>query len=60
MTDRLEALPESGARVPEIDLPGYRQIRYGSHRVVYRINPGVVAIVTIRRSRQLLRPSELE
>ena len=58
--DRLEIFPNAGPIVPEIGLPNYRQLPYGSHRIVYRIDPGVIAILTVRRFKQLLRPSELE
>jgi toxin ParE1/3/4 len=60
LTDRLETFPESGPVVPEIGLRNYRQLPYGTHRVIYRIDPGVVAILTVRRFKQLLRMSELK
>lgn len=60
ITDRLEAFPHSGAPVPEIGLPDYRQLAYGTHRVVYRLDHDGVAILTVRRFKQLLRRSDLE
>ena len=60
VVDRLEMFPESGRTVPEISLPQYRQLSYKSHRVVYRIDPDTVAILTVRRFKQLLHLSELE
>jgi plasmid stabilization system protein ParE len=59
MTDRLESLPESGGIVPEIGMPRYRQLVYGTHRIVYRLDDKVISILTVRRSRQLLRISDL-
>jgi toxin ParE1/3/4 len=58
-TDRLQRFPESGRVVPEIGLPAYREIIYGSHRVIYRVENRLVSILTARRSRQLLRQSEI-
>jgi toxin ParE1/3/4 len=60
VVDGLATFPESGPIVPEIGLPNYRQLPYGAHRVVYRIDTGVVAILTVRRFKQQLRKSELE
>jgi toxin ParE1/3/4 len=60
VTDRLETFPEAGAMVPEIELPNYRQLQYGSHRIICRLDPGAVAVLTVRRSKQLLRMSDLE
>ncbi|MEO8380579.1 MAG: type II toxin-antitoxin system RelE/ParE family toxin [Acidobacteriota bacterium] len=58
--DRLETFPESGPVVPEIGLSNYRQLRSGAHRVVYRLDPKAVHILTVRRFKQLLRLSEIE
>ena len=58
-TDRLEKFPRSGRVVPEIGLPEYREVIYKSHRVIYRIDKSVVAILTVRRSSQLLDTSEV-
>ena len=58
--DRLETFPEAGPLVPEIGLPNYRQLPFGAHRVVYRVDPTVVYILTVRRFKQLLRLSETE
>jgi plasmid stabilization system protein ParE len=58
-TDRLETFPESGLIVPEIASPDYRQIIYQSHRVIYRVEASRVSILTVRRSKRLLDPTEL-
>ena len=58
VVDRLALFPFSGKEVPEI--PGeYRQLTYKSHRVVYRVHNDAVAILTVRRFKQLLRPEDL-
>ncbi|MGH2609493.1 MAG: type II toxin-antitoxin system RelE/ParE family toxin [Tepidiformaceae bacterium] len=35
--DLISTFPESGAMVPEYDNPGYRQMRAGSYRLMYRL-----------------------
>ena len=45
--------------MPEIGLDDYREIIYGSHRVVYRVETKRLSILTVRRSSQLLRASEI-
>jgi toxin ParE1/3/4 len=57
--DRLASFPLSGKRVPEIPNSEYRQLTYRSHRVVYSINEEIVAILTVRRFKQQLRPEDL-
>ncbi|MCU1349091.1 MAG: type toxin-antitoxin system RelE/ParE family toxin [Acidobacteria bacterium] len=59
-TNRLAVFPESGHVVPEIALPEFRQIIYRSHRVIYRIEPKRIAILTVRRSKRLLDAAELQ
>jgi plasmid stabilization system protein ParE len=58
-TDRLERFPQGGRIVPEIQLPDYREIIYGKHRVIYRVEKRRIWILTVRRGRQLLRRSEI-
>ena len=58
-TDRLVKFPESGRMVPEIGLPEYREIIYGSHRVIYRIEPAAVWVLTVRHSKQLFDATEI-
>ena len=53
-TDRLAMFPESGSLVPEIGLPEYRQVICGSHRVIYRVEPNRISILTVRASKQRL------
>ena len=58
-TDRLQRFPRAGRIVPEIQLPDYREIAYGKHRVIYRVEKRRISILTVRRARQLLRRSEI-
>jgi len=36
-TKKLENIPRCGRTVPELDDPRFREVIYGSHRIVYRI-----------------------
>jgi toxin ParE1/3/4 len=58
-TDRLQRFSQAGRIVPEIQLPDYREITYGKHRVIYRVEKRRISILTVRRARQLLRRSEI-
>jgi toxin ParE1/3/4 len=59
-TDRLEHFPDSGRMVPEIGLAEYRELVYGrSHRVIYRRASNAVHVLTVRRFKQHLDPSEI-
>jgi addiction module RelE/StbE family toxin len=52
--ERLEAFPESGRAVPELDRPETREVIVKPYRVVYRYRGGSVEIVTVfRSSRQI-------
>jgi len=57
--DRLEAFPLSGHRLQELESSHYRQLAYKSHRVIYRIEGEVVAILTVRRFKQRLDLTEV-
>ena len=52
--ERLEAFPESGRVVPELDRPEIREVIVKPYRVVYRYRREAVEIVTVfRSSRQI-------
>jgi plasmid stabilization system protein ParE len=57
--DRLERFPHSGRVLPEIGLPEYREVLYGSHRVIHKVQKKTVAILTIRHSKQLFDSGEI-
>jgi len=39
--------PESGRKVPELDLPQIREVIEGSYRVVYRLRPGGIDVIAV-------------
>ena len=58
--DRLGRFPLSGKIVPEISSKNFRQVLYGSYRVVYRVEALAVAILTVRHVKRLFDESELD
>jgi len=53
--DRLGSFPLSGRVVPEVGDESLREVVYGNYRIVYRVKPEVVEIVTVFHSARLLR-----
>ena len=53
--DRLDSFPLSGRVVPEVGGESLREVVYGNYRIVYRVKPEVVEIVTVFHSARLLR-----
>lgn len=56
--ERLADFPESGRMVPEVGSRRIREVIFGSYRVIYSVKEQV-DVLTVRRSSQLLRLSEL-
>ena len=52
--------PRRGRKVPEVDRPDLRQLRHGDHRVIYRIDPKRIVVLTVRHSRQAWDPRDIE
>lgn len=52
--ERLTSFPESGRVVPERSDPQLREVIVRPYRVVYRLRPGVVEIVTVFRGSRML------
>jgi addiction module RelE/StbE family toxin len=57
--ERLKDFPGRGRKVPEARRSDVREIFFQSHRIVYRIEPKRIVILTVRHTRQLLDPKEL-
>jgi len=56
--EQLADFPKSGRMVAEVGSPRIRELIFGTHRVIYSVKDQV-DILTVRRSSQLLRISEL-
>ncbi len=52
--ERLQIFPESGRIVPEYNQKGIREIIFQNYRIVYRIKPDAVEIVTITHGARLM------
>jgi plasmid stabilization system protein ParE len=57
-TDRLPKWPRSGRIVPEVDNEDLRELLVGSYRVVYRLHPDAIGIVTVVHQAREFRLSE--
>jgi toxin ParE1/3/4 len=55
---RLDAFPLSGRRIPESTRPDLREVIHGNYRVIYRVEPDRVVILTVRHARQDLKPDD--
>ena len=52
--ERLKIFPESGRIVPEYNQKGIREIIFQNYRIVYRIKPSAIEIVTIMHGARLM------
>ena len=57
--EQLADFPKSGRMVPEVGSPRIRELIFGTYRVIYSVKDQV-DILTVRRSSQLLRMSEVD
>jgi toxin ParE1/3/4 len=58
-TELLGSQPELGREVPELLGSSYREIIFGSYRIIYKIK-NEIEILTLRNSRQLLSSDNIE
>ncbi len=55
----LERFARRGRVVPEIGRPEYREIFHAPYRIVYRVDPTKVIILTLRHWRRAWDPTEV-
>lgn len=53
--ERVGLFPESGRVVPEVGDAALREVVYGNYRIVYRVLPEAVEVVTVHHGARLLR-----
>ncbi|KRT76485.1 MAG: plasmid stabilization system protein [Armatimonadetes bacterium CSP1-3] len=53
--ERVGLFPESGRVVPEVNDATLREVVYGNYRIVYRVLPEAVEVVTVYHGARLLR-----
>ncbi len=58
-TGQLARFPESGHHLPETSRRDIRELVCGSYRIIYRVEPRLIAILTVRHARQVLPLDEL-
>jgi plasmid stabilization system protein ParE len=56
---RLSSFPESGRQVPEVNRIDIRELIYGNYRIIYRVSPATVSVLTVRHGKQLLPVEEV-
>jgi toxin ParE1/3/4 len=55
---QLRNYPDSGRMVPELGRPDVRQLPHPPYRIIYRIEPKRVLVLTVRHGREELDPGE--
>ena len=56
---KLDRLARRGRVIPEIGLPAFREIFHAPYRVIYRVDPTQVVILTLRHWRRSWDPGEV-
>lgn len=57
--EQLQSCPASGRMVPEVSRNGIRELIFGNYRIIYRTDPKIISILTIRHGRQILPTEEI-
>jgi plasmid stabilization system protein ParE len=52
--------PRRGRKVPELDRDDVREILFGEYRVIYRLDPKRIVVLTVRHGRRRWDPGEVE
>ena len=55
-TDNLELFPEMGRIVPERNDPNFRELIFGSYRIMYKIDGAYCFVVTVIHGKRLYIP----
>ncbi|HCY74529.1 MAG: type II toxin-antitoxin system RelE/ParE family toxin [Ignavibacterium sp.] len=61
--ERIESLsrfPERGRKVPEINRDEIREVFVSEYRIIYKIEPNKISIITIRNFKQLLPKTDIK
>jgi len=57
--NQLSDFPESGQSVPELGRSDVRQLVDGKYRIVYKIEPDSISVLTVRHHRQTLTENDV-
>lgn len=51
--------PRRGRRVPELNRAAIREVQHGNYRVIYRLDPTRIVVLTVRHGRRDWDPGEV-
>jgi toxin ParE1/3/4 len=57
---QLERFPKSGRSIPETSRHDIRELVWSNYRIIYRLDPRHVSILTVRHMKQILPMEELQ
>jgi plasmid stabilization system protein ParE len=60
LVERLPRFPRKGRMVPEVGRSVIREVLYGRYRIIYRVDPTQISIVTVRHQRRRFTADDLE
>ena len=55
LAERLPRFPRRGRMVPEVGRSAIREVLYGRYRIIYRVDPAQISIVTVRPAAAIRR-----
>ena len=58
--EQIKDFSKSGRSVPEIGRKDIRELVIANYRIIYRLEPTVVSILTVRHSRQVLPTEDID
>ena len=60
LAERLPRFPRTGRLVPEVGRSAIREVLYGRYRIIYRLDPKQIFIITVRHQRRRFAVGDLE
>ena len=60
LVERLPRFPHKGRMVPEVGRSVIREVLYGRYRIMYRLDPKQISIITVRHQRRRFAVGDLE
>jgi plasmid stabilization system protein ParE len=57
--ENLKYSPEIGRIVPEIGNSQFRELLFGNYRIIYRVEPEQISVLTVRHGMQILPIEEI-
>ncbi len=60
LVERLPRFPRKGRMVPEVGRSAIREVLYGRYRIIYRLDPKRIFIITVRHQRRRFAVDDLE